>query len=129
MYLRHAALFTCKRCAQQGPALFEAWAIRIASREAFRRLRKLRRRRNEEPLDVDVAAQIEEVPREVEALLDALPAHLDALSPASRAVLTLHYEHGLTLQETADILAIAPGTAKSRLAYGLRCLRRALELA
>lgn len=92
-------------------------------------MRKLRRRRNEEPLDVDVAAQIEEVPREVEALLDALPAHLDALSPASRAVLTLHYEHGLTLQETADILAIAPGTAKSRLAYGLRCLRRALELA
>jgi RNA polymerase sigma-70 factor, ECF subfamily len=114
------------------PALFDAWAFRIASREAFRRLRKARKR-NEEPLDEDVV-QPEESPRDVnplldaDALLDALPAHLEALSPASRAVLTLHYGQGMTLQETADILAIAPGTAKSRLAYGLRCLRRALEL-
>jgi len=106
------------------PKVFEAWAYRIASREAFRRLRRLRRL-NESALEDDVA----DVEETSDALLDALPAHLEALSPASRAVLTLHYMQSMTLQEVADILGISLGTTKSRLAYGLCCLRRALEIA
>jgi len=105
------------------PKVFEAWAFRIASREAFRRLRK-QRALGEVAIEEDFT---DFVPPEHE-LLDALPAHLDQLSPASRAVVTLHYLHSMTLQEVADILGIALGTAKSRLAYGLRCLRRALEV-
>ncbi len=43
--------------------------------------------------------------------------------PACRAVLVLHYTQGMTLQEVADVLGVALGTVKSRLAYGLRTLR------
>ncbi|MFL5386022.1 MAG: RNA polymerase sigma factor [Longimicrobiaceae bacterium] len=61
-------------------------------------------------------------------LLERLPRLLDRVSPASRAVLTLHYLHELSLAETAAVLGISAGTAKSRLAYGLRSLRHALGL-
>lgn len=103
------------------PALFEAWAFRIASRAAFK---KIRRKVKEEPLPEDVAMETRD--DDASELLDALPAHVEALSPASRAVLTLHYAHSMTLSEVADILGISTGTAKSRLAYGLRRLREAL---
>lgn len=105
------------------PKVFEAWAYRIASREAFRRLRK-QRALSEVAIEEDFT---DFAPPDHE-LLDALPKHLDELSPASRAVVTLHYLQSMTLQEVADILGIALGTAKSRLAYGLRRLRRALEV-
>jgi RNA polymerase sigma-70 factor (ECF subfamily) len=106
------------------PALFEAWAFRIASRAAFKKLKKTRRL-NEEPLPEEVPI---ELPAEnVDGLLDALPAHIDALSPASRAVLTLHYGQSMTLSDVADVLGISLGTVKSRLAYGLRCLRAAIK--
>lgn len=42
-------------------------------------------------------------------------AVLAALSPAHRAVLVLHYAVGLTVEEIACELAVAPGTVKSRL--------------
>lgn len=45
------------------------------------------------------------------------------VSPASRAVLTLHYLEGMTLEAPAAELGVVPGTVKSRLAYGLRQLR------
>lgn len=108
------------------PELFQTWAFRIASRAAFRKMARLRRLR-EEPLpdDADLPAEAPDVPGAF--LLDTMRVHLEALSPASRAVMILHYQQSMTLQEVADILGIAPGTAKSRLAYGLRCLRRALE--
>ena len=41
------------------------------------------------------------------------------LSPASRAVLLLHDQRPLSLEEAAAILDIPLGSAKSRLAYGL----------
>ena len=51
------------------------------------------------------------------------------LDPAgnSRTVIALHYDQGLTLQETAAVLGLAPGTVKSRLAYGLHQLRQVLS--
>lgn len=104
------------------PALFEPWAFRIASNAAFKRLAKTRRLR-EEPLEMDVAQQEPEEPRDVDGLLE----HLGALSPASRAVLTLHYAESMTLQQIAEVLGISIGTVKSRLAYGLRRLRDTLE--
>lgn len=105
------------------PECFEAWAFRIASRAAWRELSKLRRLR-EEPLEVDPA--IPEPEERPDELLDALPGHLEALSPGSRAVLTLHYIQEMSLQEVAAILDLTVGTVKSRLAYGLRCLRLAI---
>jgi RNA polymerase sigma-70 factor (ECF subfamily) len=50
----------------------------------------------------------------------------EALSPASRAVLVLHFQEEMQLDEVAAVLEIPLGTVKSRLAYGLRTLRRYL---
>jgi RNA polymerase sigma-70 factor (ECF subfamily) len=110
------------------PKLFRPWAYRIAAREAVRHARRERRRdalHDDAALD-DVAAPATEPPDPW--LLERLPGLLERVSPASRAVLTLHYLHELSLAETAAVLGISAGTAKSRLAYGLRTLRGALGL-
>ena len=60
-------------------------------------------------------------------LLDQL-RNVEGLSPASRAVLVLHFEEGLTLSEIAAILELPLGTVKSRLAYGLSALRRRIDV-
>ena len=51
----------------------------------------------------------------------------DAISPASRAVLMLHFAEELPLAEVAAILELPIGTAKSRLAYGLATIRKRLN--
>jgi RNA polymerase sigma-70 factor (ECF subfamily) len=106
------------------PAVFRPWTLRIASRIAFSHLRRARRW---QPLD-EVAleslaapnAHLGELPH------DAFLTLLDQVSPASRAVLLLHYQHDLSLEESAAILEIPIGTAKSRLHYGVATLRRQL---
>jgi DNA-directed RNA polymerase specialized sigma24 family protein len=56
-------------------------------------------------------------------LLLQLPSLVASVSPASRAVLVLHFLEGMPLQTVSGILEIPLGTVKSRLAYGLRILR------
>ena len=51
---------------------------------------------------------------------------IDGVSPASRAVLTLHFQEEMSLPEVAAVLSIPLGTVKSRLSYGLAALRRQL---
>jgi RNA polymerase sigma-70 factor (ECF subfamily) len=65
-----------------------------------------------------------EFPRE---LIESLPQLVGNLSPASRTVVVLFYLHELSLVETAAVLDIPVGTAKSRLAYGLESLRRTFQ--
>jgi RNA polymerase sigma-70 factor (ECF subfamily) len=106
------------------PAFFRPWAYRIASREAFRRLRKYRfqvKMLGHETQLAELTAR--EVPPFPQGWDEALPGLLALLSPASRAVLILHYLQGMTLNEVADVLEVSPGTVKSRLAYGLAALR------
>jgi RNA polymerase sigma-70 factor (ECF subfamily) len=50
-----------------------------------------------------------------------------ALPPKHRGVIVLFYLHGRSINETAEILGIRPGTVKSRLHFGLRSLRVRLE--
>lgn len=113
----------------QDPKLFRPWAYRIASRETFRRLKRERRWadqvRDEQMIEA-VAAEPsgEEVSQE---LLRLLPRMISRVSPASRAVLILHYLDEMPLAQVAEVLGIATGTVKSRLAYGLSSLRRAIE--
>jgi RNA polymerase sigma-70 factor (ECF subfamily) len=101
------------------PELLRPWAFRIASRECFRHLRS-EKRRNEEMLDLETADREGVTPGWEPRLLD----WIDALSPASRAVITLHYMEEMSLDEVAAVLEIPPGTVKSRLAYGLARLRK-----
>lgn len=110
----------------QDPALFRPWVFRIASREAFRHLKKRRlwERRHQPDAELDTFASPELAPSG-ELLQQLLSA--ETLSPASRAVLVLHFQEGLSLPEVAAILEIPLGTAKSRLAYGLRSVRKRLN--
>ena len=104
------------------PELLRPWAFRIASRECFRQLRS-EKRRDEEVLNLDTleTPANEGLTQEWEPrLLD----WIDDLPPASRAVIVLHYLEEMSLDEAAAVLDIPPGTAKSRLAYGLARLRR-----
>ena len=110
------------------PRAFAGWARRIASREIFRALR--RRRAHEqlhEELPADLPADLDP-PEPPSGLLDRLPELLERVSPASRAVLALHYIDDLSLDEVSAILDLPQGTVKSRLAYGLSTLRRLLDV-
>jgi RNA polymerase sigma-70 factor (ECF subfamily) len=49
------------------------------------------------------------------------------LPPKHQSVVILYYLHGLSLQETAELLDVRLGTVKSRLHYALRSLRTRLE--
>lgn len=111
----------------QEPEFFRAWAYRIATRASFAFLRRkhLWEERHDENIEVDdLTASHEEDAAILAAELHSL---LDRVSPATRAVLDLHYLEDFTIQEVAAILQLSAGTVKSRLAYGLKCLRSATE--
>lgn len=109
------------------PQAFRAWTYQIATREAFRYLKRERlwteQVRDEGVLNVVPAGE----PAYPSELVDRLPELVSDLSPSSRVVIVLYYLHELSLGETAAVLNIPVGTVKSRLAYGLESLRRRLE--
>jgi RNA polymerase sigma-70 factor, ECF subfamily len=113
----------------QDPELFRPWAYRIATREAFKHLR----REKQWSSQVRDEAILEAIPAELadegltKEFRERLPQLLACVSPNSRAVLILHYLHEMTLGEVADVLGVNLGTIKSRLAYGLANLRRSME--
>lgn len=105
-----------------------AWAYRVATREAWRALRRSRRH-DLQPFDdlIELPDSSQHDPgSDDEELLGQLPARLSALPAGAQIVLRLHYLQGLTQHEVAEALGIPVGTVKSRLAYGLMCLRRSL---
>src|SRR5215510_5166990 len=113
----------------QEPAAFRAWSYQIATREAFRQLKRERswsdQVRDEEALQIIPAVQRdEEFPQE---LIEMLPEVVGNLPPGSRAVVVLHYLHELSFGETAAVLGIPLGTVKSRLAYALTSLRQQFQ--
>jgi RNA polymerase sigma-70 factor, ECF subfamily len=105
------------------PDLFRPWMYRIASRAAFQHLKKRRRwpdhLRDDEALDQLHAQDLAAIGLRVDDLLQD-----PRVTPASRAVLILHYKEEMTLADVAGVLDISLGTVKSRLAYGLATLRR-----
>lgn len=113
----------------ENPKLFRAWAYRIASREIFKRLKREKRWteqvRDEKILDAIPVKSAEEI--YAPELIKEIPKLISNVSPASRAVLILHYLDEMSLSETAEILDVSLGTAKSRLAYGLRSLRQKIK--
>jgi len=109
------------------PKLFRPWLYRTASRQALLSLKRDRRSWSSSDDESDLNSVAEVSLHEADTdLLASLPVLLEKVSPASRAVLSLHYLSEMTLQETADILGISLSAAKSRLAYGLANLRKQL---
>jgi RNA polymerase sigma-70 factor (ECF subfamily) len=107
------------------PAVFRPWTFRIASRIAFSHLKRSSRWH---PLEDAPPEHLTVLNPSLGELPDeAFLTLLDQVSPASRAVLLLHYQHDLSLEESAAILEIPIGTAKSRLHYGVTTLRKHLN--
>lgn len=103
------------------PAALRPWLLRIATRHA------LARRRTTRPQPESLAMTDPAGPGPDPERI-ALAHALDALPPRMRAVLSLHYYAGLTVEETAAAIGVSPNTVKYHLKAGLAHLREALDL-
>ena len=110
------------------PESFQSCAYRLAGREAIRAANKGRRRQEVQLSDVEWSAiqQHQRSPSETRLLHEAITRQIEQLSPASRAVLSLHYMEDMEIAEAAAVLNLPIGTAKSRLAFGIERLRQRL---
>ncbi len=107
------------------------WLHRVALNLCYSRLG--RRRLDSEPIGDTVIAEVRdgvvEPAERVERreLRQLVREGVAALPPKHQNVVILYYLHGLSLQETANLLGVRLGTVKSRLHYALRGLRAHLE--
>lgn len=105
------------------PGALRGWVRRIATREAVRHAERARREPTLDHLERTLAD------REPTARLDPLLARdvqrvLEELSPDQRAILVLRDLEGLSEAETAEVLAVARGTIKSRLHRAREAFRK-----
>jgi RNA polymerase sigma-70 factor (ECF subfamily) len=108
----------------RGECRFSTWLYRIVTRQALDAARKLQRIRAHEK----ESERIEALPRPAappDSHLRRLERALAELTPVQRAVVTLHYLRDETVEETARILEMPPGTVKSHLHRSRSALRRA----
>ena len=61
--------------------------------------------------------------------LDSVAELLSSASPTTRAAIALHYFHGYRYREIAEMLRIPEGTVATRIANGLKQIRKTLEIA
>lgn len=96
------------------------WLTQVCVRQSI----TMRRRLHRSPvfaLDPGHAAPTTGVPDpDLDRVYPRLPVR-------QRAVLTLHYHYGYSLDETAALMGCRPGTARSHLARALATLRRELD--
>ena len=110
------------------PSSFRPWAFRMVSRLAFAYLKKDQRWSSLEEHERMGKQFVAEDRMELNVMSSSQLQYLASeVSPASRAVLLLHYQDGLLLEEIASVLELPLGTIKSRLSYGLTQLRQKLE--
>jgi RNA polymerase sigma-70 factor (ECF subfamily) len=106
--------------ALRDPSKRSAWLRQICVRRAIRSRRRLLPR-----LWLADRGDVEgQAPEDPDLDLDRGYRHL---TPQQRAVVTLHYEYGYTLDECAALIGCQPGTARSHLARALARLRKELN--
>ena len=107
------------------------WLHRVCLNLCYSRLRG--RRLRWEPISEAVVRLVRDLSGEPpdhaerRELLEIVRAGVASLPPKHQSVVSLHYLHDLSLQETADALGVPTGTVKSRLHYALRALRLQLQ--
>jgi RNA polymerase sigma-70 factor (ECF subfamily) len=109
------------------PEHFEAWLHRLLVRACYR---AAKRRRTREIGEINMASTQDPVTPDAQravALHDQLDRGFRRLSTDQRAVIVLHHYLGLSLAESAEILAIPLGTMQSRLSRATGAMRAALE--
>jgi RNA polymerase sigma factor (sigma-70 family) len=110
---------------------FRPWLLKIVANEARNRARSTRRRQGLALRTVAVsdgdAAPSPETAALAQADRETLIAALNRLPPPDREVIGYRFLLGLSEAETADVLAVRIGTAKSRLSRAMSRLRTVLE--
>ncbi|MFG6445203.1 sigma-70 family RNA polymerase sigma factor [Microbacterium sp. P06] len=107
------------------PAALRSWMITVARNLVVDEARSARRRHENPVADLPERATADDT----DALFDAILIEeaLAGLSPDHRAVIVTAYYGGRSVAQCAAELGIPEGTVKSRLHYGLRALKLALQ--
>jgi RNA polymerase sigma-70 factor, ECF subfamily len=106
-------------------AAARAWLFTVTRNIVVDRWRSAAARHETGPSNVDDPAVADRTGEVLDRWLIA--EALGALSPDHRAVIAAAYYEGRSVAEIAEALRIPEGTVKSRLHYGLRGLRLALQ--
>jgi RNA polymerase sigma factor (sigma-70 family) len=109
------------------PERFEAWLHRLLVRACYS---AARRRHDREVVEIKVASTASASSPDAQRAVadrDQLDRGFRRLSPDQRAVLVLHHYLGLSLVESAEVLAIPLGTMQSRLNRATQAMRAAIE--
>jgi RNA polymerase sigma-70 factor (ECF subfamily) len=105
---------------------FRAWAYGIARRRVYQEYR-----RRKEPTQSLDEAGAEELPGATEpepaVSADEVRRGLEAIPEAQREALWLHYFEEMSYEEIARVTGASLGTVRSRMHYGKRALKSALE--
>lgn len=114
------------------PRALRTWLYRIAHHQAVSHHRRRRAGTAQsaaaDPSDLgDVPDDSSDDRTWAAEAAEQVHAGLSALSIPHREVLTLHFLEDLSVEETATVLGVPPGTVKSRLYYAKRALRDVLE--
>jgi RNA polymerase sigma-70 factor (ECF subfamily) len=110
---------------EQGTAASKAWLYTVARNFAIDECRSAHSRWEVRSARLPERARSDHTDRTLDAWLIA--DALSQLKPEHRVVIVRAYYRGESIAELADSLQVPPGTVKSRLHYGLRALRLALE--
>lgn len=112
------------------PRNFGSWLFGIAHQKTVQRWRKQARETlgledfaAQPPADTDDPADLLIQKEDSEVFMRAV----DALPPAQKAAVLLHFLEGFSLEEIAAITGAQVGTVKSRLFYGKQTIRKILE--
>jgi len=108
------------------PASSGAWLAKICVHHCVRRKRSLVRWLSFDPSAQQLRAEADFHMRDGGRFADIDRAYA-RLSVRQRAVVSLHYHHGYTLVECADLMGCSPGSVSQHLARALRSLRRDLS--
>jgi len=105
-----------------GRSKLSTWLLGIARNQAHSLLRREKRGQRTPTLNLETEDPAPSVEQQV-----ILEKALGALTPAQREVLHLTFYDHLTVNETADVLGIPPGTVKSRMYHARRTLAKELQ--
>jgi len=104
--------------------LFAAWAYRIVTRQAGRRIGRLVADR---AVQADLAHAADHAADPAQPDSPGFARALAGLPPPQRAAIALHYYDGLSIPEIAVALEVPAGTVKTRLMHARLRLKAALE--
>lgn len=106
---------------------FPKWVFRIVTNKGHDWIRRQQRYRWLKAAFSREASRLTGEPASDGHATDSVEQAMSVLPPAHRAAVLLHYFEGFTMTEIAQILAVPPGTVKSRLSEARQRMRAYLE--